>query len=129
MPTVLNKTNLKIANKEGKGQNASFNCWGATLFVLNATNCLEWTNDYEMEYFLETKTFPIYEYQLKEGDILVLYGDEYFGENQLSHTAVYIGNGEYWHKKGELEAETIRLEEILDIYYDYDRIEYRRIKI
>lgn len=123
MPNLLNKSNIKKANKHAKLGDKRFNCWGATLYALNFIDYLEWIDRGQMQDFLNKQTYGICENQIEEGDILVLY-DEF---EDLIHTAVYIGNKMFWHKLGDMEAEEEYLQDILDTYHEYNCIEYRRL--
>lgn len=124
--TILNYSNMEKAKAESIGSNGLFNCWGATLYVLNKIETLEWIDGYEMRHFLDNETFSIDESQLQIGDILVL-NSEYAPEGELLHTAVYIGNNLFYHKRGQCNSAEASLAEILEEYCDYISIEYRRL--
>jgi hypothetical protein len=122
MTTLLNNSNIKLAHKEGKEGNDSFNCWGTTLFILNIVKELFWISREEITDFIERHTIITgVSDKLKQGDILVMYGntaDEDYAEygQIIIHTAVYIGKNLWFHKRGSNESEFLPLECILDCY-------------
>jgi len=125
----LNTERVNIANERGKdGWDNTFNCWGATLYCLNMDSELLWIDKEEMTEFLDIHTKEIDDApNLKVGDILAMYRDDdhYYGSG-LCHTAVYLGNGKYFHKKGGGISEITDEIGILDSYH-YDKAEYRRL--
>ncbi len=88
-----------------------FNCWGATLFLIESTKRLEWVEREDMEDFLEYECEEISEEQCP-GDILALY---FFGE--LIHTAIVSPNGLFLHKCGGLEFEEVPKSVVLRKYH------------
>lgn len=120
---TLNVSNLNKTVKLSKKYTWDFNCWGATQYILDKNPELEWIDKEAMEEFLDDNTVIIEKEDLKRGDILCLYDS--IG---LSHTAVYIRNGVYFHKKGCNNGEYATLESITDIYYNYEYIEFRRLR-
>lgn len=79
-----------------------FNCWGATLFVLNVLGRPVWAEQDVMEAWLEQNAKPVY--RPRPGDVVTIYN---YGT--LSHTAVCLGKGRYFHKKGSNIAEVTDL--------------------
>jgi hypothetical protein len=124
MTTLLNNSNIKLAHKEGKEGNDSFNCWGTTLFILNKVQELRWIYREEITDFIEEHTKIIESIdELKTGDILVMCGDvsdNYYHNEEYEpgviHTAVYVGKNLWFHKRGANESEFLPLECILDCY-------------
>ena len=76
MDSVLNQKNIDVANIQAEKDEWSFNCWGATMYVLEQKKELRWVNRDSIEEFLNEKTKIVQENDLKIGDILVLSGDE-----------------------------------------------------
>lgn len=109
MQSTLNKNRVYHANRKGKHGGSGFNCWGATLFVLGHADTLLWQNCTYMTRWLEDETVEIEE-ATKPGDIIAVWS------YCLEHTAVYIGHGRYFHKRGSNEAEILTLEGVKDIY-------------
>lgn len=107
---VLNRRRVYHANNRGKHSTYDFNCWGATLYVLGDRDRLKWVDHREMDEFLVEETEPIYR-PAKKGDILTV---SVWG--RLTHTAVYMGNGRYFHKRGSNSAEITNLAGVRKIY-------------
>lgn len=133
MPSTLNMQNVKISKKLADNGVAWFNCWGATLFCLNEIEELEWISQTEMEDYLNTHTVKV-DNKFKKGDILALFNEddeyvreleEFSGECGLLHTAVYLYQDKFFHKRGGLNAEIATLEQIL-ADYPCDYYENRR---
>lgn len=112
---MLNISNVRKSHSiaKGCGGNDEFNCWGATLYALGATKQLFWADDDDINDFIETKTTEV-SGKLKKGDILALY--DRIG---ISHTAVYIGGGKWFHKRGGLDSRYDSKNDVLDDYYLY----------
>lgn len=135
MNNLINERNLEIAHNEGKTGNGGFNCWNATLFVLGKTDELYWSDNFEIADFINEETFTIP--SPSKWDILVLYDfpSSYWAEEQgidpeilrICHTAVYIGNGQWFHKRGESQSEFATENEIKEIYPSSSESKYRRI--
>ena len=119
--TNLNKQRVYYSNRKGRFPTWGFNCWGATMFVLNVTARLRWVYEWNMREFLEEETEAVVD-KIQAGDILVMWS----GFN-LWHTAVYIGNHKFFHKKGSNCAEITTLDGVKREYPEADRIEYRRM--
>lgn len=118
----MNRNRLYYSNNRGKRGGYDFNCWGATAFVLNIIDRLKWLEDYEMEDILHNYTSEISEDEIKRGDILVI---KYAGGG-LEHTAVYLGRGKYFHKRGGNISEIVDINAVCRIYRGEIR-EYRRV--
>ena len=135
MNTVINSNNKEIAEKIAKtGDRSIFNCWGATLFILNKIDEIKWVGRGEMTDFLKNSTKEISKEDLKEGDIIALFENARFGYDaifssglSLLHTAVYLTNDYYWHKMGSLKLETNTLGGILNTYPETVKIKYFRV--
>lgn len=95
---MLKKHRLYYANNRGKVHyySGDFNCWGATAFVSGIMDKLVWIEDYRMVEILTERTIRIRANSIQRGDILVIYE----GGKWLHHTAVYLGRGKYFHKRG-----------------------------
>lgn len=117
----FNKRRFYYANIKGKGGHYGFNCWGATLFVLGQAKRLEWVTCGTMDRFLENKTKPVAIWEI--GDILVIRDGRW-----LEHTAVYIGGGLYFHKRGPNTSEVTDIKGVRKIYGG-DVREHRRLII
>lgn len=107
MQFTLHKKRITYAYSNansGRGQRSWFNCWGATLYALGAIKSLEWISGTQMEQWLESNTRPIGKPR-QPGDIVVfkMYG------RWLEHTAVYLGHGMYFHKRGANNAQITTL--------------------
>jgi len=136
MKTILNETRMNEAKEQGKGGTSQFNCWGCTLFILDISEDLYWVDNEEITKFIDCNTSIII--KPKIGDILVLYvypDVEWLDEEdvdpdilRISHTAVYVGDGKWFHKRGCNQSEFVTEKEIKEVYYEYEIREYRRIK-
>ena len=130
MESVLNIQNVKKAYLEGKENNFDFNCWGATLYSLGYSKRLRWVNGDEMIEWLDENTFVVPMDYLQIGDILVLWRGEDRNDftYPLEHTAVYLGKGKYFHKRGSSCSEIATLEDVRAIYWQGEFAEIRRLK-
>lgn len=104
-------------------RNGNFNCWGATLYVLNEYKRLEWVEMGDMQDWLDENTTRIDQSDIKRGDILSITLHSFI--SCLEHTAIYLGRGRYFHKVGGLWSEITTVDGITAIYDG--RIEYRRV--
>jgi cell wall-associated NlpC family hydrolase len=77
-----------------------FNCWGATQYALGHRKKYGWVGEQVMWRWLKSKTVLVSD-DHQVGDILVISDNRY---NQLIHTAVYLGDGIWFHKEGKFEA-------------------------
>lgn len=133
MNTLINQSNLEEAHERGKEGNGRFNCYCTSLFVLGKREELYWIDCPEITVFINNNTIEVTEIQ--EGDILVMYAKdnlkEYLEQQNedgliIIHTAVYIGNEEWFHKKGGNGSSFVTEEEVRDSY-DNEYCNYRRI--
>jgi hypothetical protein len=127
----INKRRVKIANEKGNSSNSWFNCWGATLYVLNAIDKLDWVDNEDIVEFIENETKAIKEEEISVGDILVLYGTRYgVGVHGIIHTAVCTSvdenDCELFHKKGGGQAEFTNLEGVRTSYSAHSKYEIVR---
>lgn len=83
-----------------KGYNPKFNCWGATQYALGKRKTYGWVGIQVMETWLHKNTFKI-DGEAQVGDILVIKSKKNFF---LVHTAVYVGQGVWFHKCGKFET-------------------------
>lgn len=121
MLAIINESNLNEANEQGQVWNGSFNCWGATLYILGKVQILEWINRKTIEKFLKKSTYKVKE--AKKGDILVLYAFD-----KIIHTAIYIENNKLFHKRGGNVSEFTTVSGVKDCYY-VDYYEIRRLDL
>lgn len=124
MNLTLKRNRLYYANSRGKTvyYREDFNCWGATAFVLGITDNLRWIENYKMMEILTEKTEIVRTEEIQRGDILVIYESKW-----LHHTAVYLGRGKYFHKRGMNTSEITDIDGVIAIYGN-DKIEYRRVR-
>ena len=99
---MLNKTN--VSKMKRKGMTGEFNCWGATAHALGAIKKPYWVCGHDMNSFIRKFT-KSKSGEFKEGDIVVIYNTDggrlkKMAEYDLIHTAVYIGDGMWYHKLG-----------------------------
>lgn len=134
MNTLVNESKLQQAHREGKKGNCGFNCFGASLFVLGRVAKLYWVDCPEITEFINNNTFQINEVQ--RGDLLIMYAEDYcddYTDDQndegliIIHTAVYMGNEEWFHKEGVSRSSFGTQDDVLDSYC-YDECEYKRVK-
>lgn len=87
-----------------------FNCWGATLYVLNVLGRPVWAERDVMEAWLEQNAKPVY--RPRKGDVVTItrYGC-------LEHTAVSLGGGKYFQKLGHNRAEVTDLAGVKHHYH------------
>ncbi len=97
------------------------NCWNSTLKFHGVPVPRRWEYYASMQAWLEANTHECHK-PLKYGDIVWIG----YGTDDLEHTAVYVGNGWYWHKNGDRVAEFARLERVLEDYDDCD-YHFRRV--
>lgn len=87
----------KLTGNYGPG-----NCWGTTLWTLRAYEQPKFIGTDEMQLWLDRNTVSVERPSF--GDILVIHsnGSDVWGppEGVLSHTAIRLGNGIYWHQAG-----------------------------
>lgn len=105
------------------GYNPKFNCWGATQYALGQRKRWGWVGAEVMWRWINTKTTPV-EGELQEGDVLVISCATY---NKLIHTAVYMGNGKWFHKRGRHDTLIQSQQEVEDCYVN-DRYFYGDMK-
>lgn len=107
METLINERNLKVAHEKGRMGSGRFNCYCTSLFVLGKREELYWIDCPEITEFINNDTAEVT--RVKRGDILVMYAEDIYGDyveqqNEdkliIVHTAVYMGNGEWFHKEG-----------------------------
>lgn len=125
---MINAKRMYYANRKGKDirNGFRFNCWGATAYVLELDHKLTWLECYGMVDLLEDYTVIISEESIQRGDILAIYTKNKYG-TYLEHTAVYLGRGRYFHKRGSNTSEITNLAGVIRIY-GKQKIEYRRVK-
>lgn len=124
MSTIaLNKRRVYYANNRGNKESyrsrTGFNCYGAVLFALGAMDKLAWVGEWYMLDWLNKHTDKIYRPRRK-GDIIS------FHECGLTHTAVYLGKGKYFHKRGMNTAEITDLRGIRETYDG--EIQFHKVK-
>ena len=107
---MLNTSNMQKVNSMKSSYQT--NCWGSTQFALNHTKVASWSERSDMENFLSLHSTPVNMHEIKTGDILVM--RDLFGT--LLHTALYMGNGLFWHKPGSNCARNEKFSEIRSLY-------------
>lgn len=111
----LNKRRIYYSNCRKNKYRGDYNCWGATQFVLGFTDRLRWIwDESEMQRWLDMYAEKIYRPK-KPGDILAIH-ETFFGHTYLRHTAVYLGDGKYFHKQGSAKADITTIQGIKDTY-------------
>ena len=107
----------KVLERRLNQPDNAYNCWGATQkFFQPRQNKLHWADENEMKDWLETYTVKC---NPKKHNIVAIYDNE-----GLIHTAVHIGQGKYYHKRGSYTAEIApSINEVLDTYSGH--VEYR----
>lgn len=117
----MNNNRLYYSNQRGKYGTTRFNCWGATAFILGIEYRLRWLQEFEMNEILKENTVIISDDKKQRGDILTIYNSW-----SLEHTAIYLGRGKYFHKKGGNNSEITDINGVYAIYGKH-RVEYRRV--
>ena len=112
------KLNQKIIEDAFKAMSSwwdreAFNCWGFTAAHFGWIADIEWVDRDTMINLLSRNTKPVE--SIEVGDIEAYYDD--LGE--LIHTAVYAGDGLYYHKEGQ---RCFHHEEQKSIYKRYPEI-------
>lgn len=90
--------------------NIYMNCWGASMLYLGVLKHPQWLNEKEMRKLLKENVYETLE--LKVNDIYAIYNIE----GALAHTAIYLGNGEFWHKAGNSRTEVTTKNKIDTMY-------------
>ena len=76
------------------------NCWALTMLIYGGLKAPKWVTADEIEQWLADNTVDAIG-EPRSGDILVMRSKyNYSRENCIEHTAIYMGNGDYWHKPG-----------------------------
>ena len=118
----VSRSRVRYANNEGNHAGGGyFNCWGSTLYLLGLSDKLEWVERGMMDRFLHHKTKKVDKSKIMRGDIFAMWHRGY-----LEHTAVYLGNGRYFQKRGSNTSEITSKKGIFRIY-KADKVEYRRV--
>lgn len=109
---------FRVQHVLGMGtQTTDFNCWGATMFLANASPTLGWVDYNDMGEWIKSNLTPIRKHQARQGDILALFsGDK--DHLRLVHTAYKVGPNQYVHKMGRNVA---RLETLAGVLGEYRR--------
>jgi len=89
-----------------------FNCWGATRFIANGSDHLEWVDYDAMGEWLTSNYSPIPKTQVQEGDIVALFSPDM----RLVHTAYCVEKNRYVHKIGQNVARLETLNGVLKTY-------------
>lgn len=128
-PTIDTKR-LAEADKLGQSPTRSFNCHGATAYVthLADTNDLRWIQPDDMAPLLQNNTTEIQPLDIQRGDILALFDSRHNDFDKLIHTATYLGQGNYWHKRGSAASEHTTLSGVIDTYNEYVHLQHYRRK-
>lgn len=76
------------------------NCWALTMLICGGIRRPTWAHVDQVEEWLEDKTHDIDDAP-RAGDIFIMRSRFARGRDRcMEHTAVYMGNGIYWHKPG-----------------------------
>jgi cell wall-associated NlpC family hydrolase len=94
------------------GYNSSFNCWGATQYALGQRKRWGWVGENVMWRWLNSKT-EVVTGKVRLGDVLVISSAL---RGNLIHTAVYMGEGLWFHKQGKFEASSQSKSKVISIY-------------
>jgi len=126
-PEIADKPLPEIVSKlTGNRKLAPYsNCWNSTLLFHKVPVPRRWEDDETIQAWLRANTRRYEQHPRRYGDILWI-GDE--DEDYIKHTAVYVGNGWYWHKDGDRIAEFATLDRVLQRYGDADWHHRRLIK-
>lgn len=122
MNITLANTRLTEVFQNAKDRGTrSYNCWGATMYLLDGGE-LRWVEDGEMKRYIDSDRFEDIDKPTQVGDVLVIKDGK-----ELIHTATYLDNGNYLHKKGSNVSELAKLEQIRDTY-PQGQVSYKRHK-
>lgn len=103
----------QMTKAASSGYNNKFNCWGATKFALGHLTKYQWVKEDAMMAWLNQKTFQLKpRAKLQSGDILVIQKSNGY----LLHTAIYLGNRLWFHKKGKFETGSESKLKIINTY-------------
>ena len=117
MEGVLSLTRVDHVLNMAGSFTQDFNCWGATMFIEQAKNRLEWVENPEISEWLQNDFHPIKKEDLEIGDILALFDTDKKKERMmLVHTAVYVGDKLFVHKMGQNRATKDNLKGVLREY-------------
>jgi hypothetical protein len=117
----LNARFLKVYSKYPETHD--FNCWAGTLMYFNELKTPRWIEQREMIQWMEANTKRVT--RKRKNDIIALFDG---GNEGLLHTAVYLGDGKVWHKKGANVAEITTIEKMLKVYFETEEIVIMRPK-
>ena len=130
----VNGRRVGRAIREWKNAKGWYNCWGATLFILEKTDELYWVENCEIKDFIDNETEEKGDWDIEVGDILVLWGERSWCEDNedsfgIIHTAVFLTPTKLFHKVGGEQAEFATEDEVLGIYNEHtDYTIHRRVK-
>lgn len=74
------------------------NCWNTTMWVHGATDQRNWIDQDVIKNWVDRACMPIKAEDVKIGDICLFFNNR--DEKDLWHSAVYIGEGLWFHKRG-----------------------------
>ena len=110
---MINIQNIEDMKWETRtGHSKKFNCWGATQFALGMRKKFAWVSEQVMLKWIDKNTTPVTD-EVTPGDILILKSSL----GTLFHTAVYLGNNNWFHKLGSCETTFSEKEEIIKGYF------------
>ncbi len=90
-----------------------YNCHGLTLWLLGHESSLKWVETDTFEQFLKiVKKQEAKKPERKKGELLVIAVDDHSN----SHSAIYLGDGKYLHKKGSGQIEILEWPEVRKTY-------------
>jgi hypothetical protein len=101
------------------------NCWNATILFFNPKEEVKFVEQSDMVNWLATNTEEDPMKRCAPGSIVAFYNEDM----GLIHTAIYVGIGTLYHKRGVGgDWEVITERRIRQIYFETDRYEYRIFK-
>lgn len=92
-----------------------YNCHGLTLSFLDIVNEPFWADESDLMDLLE-KSIQVNKHELSVSDFMVI--ESRLGH--LDHSAIYLGNDLWLHKKGKTNIEIVPLSHVLYTYLDSD---------
>jgi hypothetical protein len=103
------------------------NCWALTMLIWGALDMPKWAAPEEIEEWLFLNTHEAIG-KPRPGDVLVMRSPFNYGRpNCIEHTAVYMGNGDFWHKPGIDVGQWTTLADMKKIYKNATILYYVRV--
>lgn len=103
------------------------NCWALTMLICGGLNKPKWVEADEIEKWLALNTHG-FNNKVRSGDILVMRSPfAYDRNNCIIHTAIYMGEGKYWHKPGSDVGQYATLKDVQKIYRNANIVYHVRL--